>query len=657
VSGSLEWDYTDESLNFISGRLAENHYNVWSLINPPFCSNCVQIQVLQHLPDLKYLKVNVAITNPTNITGYNVRGVVDFDDSTQSELILSDGYWHSMAQAIDEFPSPYRGFGWDEPDMAFGPGQQHSEVYEFAYQSLGDFSKAEYRVIARYPQFPGEVTGISVGDVNGAVTISGGFLSVGVEVEKTVNCPAYTVEAKLVVDEGESEVKTMRERADDSYVTWFEGIPSTGSVYRIWIFAKVEGSGENYEGYEYSDLVDTGSSIPSREFPQVGDGVSVYLDQLTTQMTDQQKEFMATNAEGSQKLVKNLVDSLRSYNPDFLNIQYHLAFGSGDISNIHGNDWIKNWEFENAQEDFFEHRTWSTQPGNRVLQQDWNWYLTDPSGEWANYFIGNTLERMNPLGDQFDGIFADSASQPWNTDPAQWWEGENTAPAMFGYWTPKTQDFFDKVTNACHTLPQYIYLIPNAGSFVTTISDITYYQCDGVMIEGFSHWSAGNYFTEPDWKLQMNRIRDLATMDKIILCQTDIDIPDTADRSFVIGSYFLVHDNYTYLNMLGVGGLQPEWYPEYSWIPGGEVEDWTDIDELLDSGGCFVRNFANGIVIVNPSDEFRTFTTTQQYSHTMFAGGGYLPEDGVPTGVVTGPIVDPGAQEIAPHSSWLGLII
>jgi hypothetical protein len=393
---------------------------------------------------------------------------------------------------------------------------------------------------------------------------------------------------------------------------------------------------------------------PLREFPVVESGIGVYVDQLMNGMTDEQMEFMATHTVGSQKLVKSLADEMRAHNPDYIVLQYHLAFGEGDIYNIEGNDWVKNWDFVNAQEDFFEHRTWSTQPNQRVLQQDWEWYLADPTSDWAYYFIANTIERMNMLGEQFDGTFADSASQPWNTNPSKWWEGSDDPHDMFTYWTPKTQEFFDTVALAYHTVHRYFYLIPNAGSYVTTISDITYFQCDGVMIEGFAHWSPGSYFTEEDWRLQMNRARALALEDKIIIAQTDVEPDDTTDRGFVQGTYLLLQDNYTYLNMLGPWGIEPQWWPEYDWDAGAAVEDWTDISELLDPAGCYVRHFDNGIVIVNPSDETRYYTTTQAYSHTMVGGGGLLPEDGVPEGFATGPIIEAGVQEIPPHSTWLG---
>ena len=244
---------------------------------------------------------------------------------------------------------------------------------------------------------------------------------------------------------------------------------------------------------------------------------------------------------------------------------------------------------------------------------------------------------------------------PWNTDPSKWWEGSDDPHDMFVYWTPKTQEFFDTVSSTLGSMVAPLHFIPNAGSYVTTISDITYEQCTGVMIEGFAHWGPDGYFTEEDWRLQMNRIRSLTKLEKVILCQTSVDPYNTVDRAFVLGSYCLIKDHFTYLNMLGPWGGEPQWWPEYHWNYGlAEPLLWSDIIEMQDSGGCYVRNYANGIVIVNPSDETRYYTTTKMYSHTMWAGGGLLPEDGIPTGAATGPLVEAGVQEIPPHSAWFG---
>ncbi len=656
--GMLGWDEESESITFTpmndTERTADWHYDVWPFLNPPECYDCVTINVTYHDPGSKIIHADVTFRNPTPLNGFFVRGIVMPDPATSLDLTNPHFWWKPHDYAIGDTPFPFKIFAVENNDWKFGAGESFMQTYEFTYGSLADFSKCEYRVIARWPMNPGEPRRIVYPVTFGGFTTDGGFISFRITVNVDETSPDYTVYAYRVLGDDIGDPVIMRQAPYGEHQTWFMGEPTGESSATIWVLAKMDG----YDGCLARKVeipIEVSPHTPNRTFPIVDSGVGVFVDQLKNGMTDEQTEFMATNAVGSQKLVYNLAESMRAYNPDFIVVQYHLAFGAGDISNIYGYDWIKNWEFENAQEDFFEHRSWSTQPNQRVLQQDWDWYLTDPVSDWVMYFIGNTIERMDPLGDQFDGVFADSASQPWNTDPPKWWEGSDDAHDMFTYWTPKTQSFFDTVAQAYHTLPTYWYLIPNAGSYVTTISDITYFQCDGVMIEGFCHWSPGSYFTEVDWRLQQNRARALAAMDKIILCQTSIDVEDTTDRGFVLGSYMLLQDNYTYLNMLGPWGLEPQWWPEYGWDPGVAVEDWTNVSELQDTGGCYVRHFADGIVIVNPSDDVRYFTTTKMYSHTGYAEGGLLPADGVPTGIATGPLVDAGVQTIAPHSSWLGI--
>jgi len=656
ADGRLSWNFDSEALDFLPSRTSDYFINVWYLLQPPHCMDCVKLHIDFHDPVNKIMAVLVTLKNPTGLTGSFVRGTVHIPDGNSVEFVDPDAWWHSNLQPDTEMPDPFLGFATTNIDYEFPPYSEQSQLYVFAYENLADFSDLSYRVITRYPLNPSEVLRLENPSWIGQLTKQGGFLTLRIEMEEAPLAPDVTMQSRIAFGDDEFfDWHDMRNEEQFTYIDWFPGEATSADSATIWVRALMEGIEQDYMAYRLEFSLDDVTPQETRHFPTVGNAPSVFVDQLTTQMTPQQMDFMATNCVGSQKLVKSLADSMREYNQQFIILQYHLAFGAGDISNIHGNDWINNWYFETAQEDFFEHRSWSTQPQERVLQQDWNWYLCDPTGDWTNYFIGNCLDRMAPLGDQFDGVFADSASQPWNTDPAKWWEGSDDPHDMFTYWTPRTQEFFDRVTDAFHTLPTSCYLIPNAGSYVTTISDITYYQCDGVMIEGFAHWGPDNYFTEADWRLQMNRVRDLAVMDKIILCQTDVAVDNTLDRSFVLGSYMLLKDNFTYLNMLGPWSLQPQWWPEYHWNPGASVEDWNEIDEIQDAGGCYVRHFDNGIIIVNPSDEPRYYTTDKMYSHTMYGEGGILPEDGVPTGIATGPIVEAGEQEIVPHSAWMGV--
>lgn len=651
LDGELTWDFDDNTVNFIPDRDPDFFLDVWDFL---LATGGISLQILDHDLVNHILTVDVQLTNPTDVSVYFLRTMLVPAAGKNLGLIDADGWWHASDMLPNQEPVPFMAYGKSVPNHEFAGHYTGSAIFQIQYNDSTDFEGSRIRSICRFPFEPGEVTDIQFSMGQNNLTKLGGFYTLWVNIDmEGITDAEISPTAFLVIDDTIEAQTILRKTPSNEYTGGLIGVPTSADEARIWVRAEMDGV-EDYFAYPIDVPIADVTPTPSREFPPVGDGVSVFVDQLTGGMTEAQIEFMATHCVGSQKLYKILADKMRAYNDDFIIVQYHLAFGEGDISNLVGNDWISNWEFTGAQEDYYEHRSWSTQPNQRVLQVDWNWYLTDPTSDWLIYFIANTLYRMAPIGDQFDGVFADSASQPWNTDPAKWWEGSDDPHDMFTYWTPKTQHFFDTVANVYHTCPTYYYLIPNAGSYVTTISDITYFQCDGVMIEGFCHWGPGSYFTEVDWRLQMNRMKSLASQDKIILCQTGVDPFNMNDRAFVLGTYMLLKDNYTYLNMLGPWGLEPQWWPEYHHNIGPAIDDWVDISELQDSGGCYVRNFENGIIIVNPSDETRCFTTTKMYSHTMYGAGGLLPEDGNPTGVATGPIEEPGEKELPPHSAWFG---
>ena len=74
----------------------------------------------------------------------------------------------------------------------------------------------------------------------------------------------------------------------------------------------------------------------------------------------------------------------------------------------------------------------------------------------------------------------------------------------------------------------------------------------------------------------------------------------------------------------------------------------SDVDQLVDGNGLYVRPYERGIVIVNAGTTAKTFTlegagldTTQQYDVVMAFGGGFISTDGLwetPGGLVLKPL-------------------
>jgi hypothetical protein len=384
-----------------------------------------------------------------------------------------------------------------------------------------------------------------------------------------------------------------------------------------------------------------------RALPDTSHWTRVFADQLdVAAMTPAQLEFCATRMVGTQKIVKRRANELRAYNPDFLVLGYHLGVGAGDIGNACGNDWDADadWPYVERHEDWLHHMPGSPQPALRVLQQDWGWFVTDPDSAWQQYLGANLLQLMGE--DHYDGWFIDSCSQPWNTDPAQWWEGGD----MFAFWTPQLSAMLGSVNSAADAHPLQPYIIPNAGSYVTTVSDITYYGCDGIMIEGHAHWAPASYYSPADWKLQHDRILAHQAAGLLTILQTDIDLAQTSDRQFVYGSYLLVRGPLTYINWLGQGQSNGigQWYPEWDFTPGGPVDgDPPNMDALRQPSGLYLREFDNGMVVVNPTSSAILYSPDKSYEQLQPSGGGNIDAGGLPTGQnawvpLAGPTLVPG---------------
>ncbi|MBN2081657.1 hypothetical protein JW859_05545 [bacterium] len=395
-----------------------------------------------------------------------------------------------------------------------------------------------------------------------------------------------------------------------------------------------------------------------RELPDTTSEILVFADQLLpNNMTAAQVQWCAENLVGTQKIFDWQADEFRQYNDDFIVVGYHLGNGAGPIGNVHGDDWDgdADWPYVDLHEDWFIHPAGSSQPDGRCLQQDWNWYVAAPDSPWQDYLAANLLQLLGE--DHLDGWFVDSCHQPWNTDPAIWWP---SGMEWYEYFTPKLHEMLRTVNLAADAHPLQPYVIPNAGQYVTTVSDIKYYgddwACDGIMIEGHARWGydgTPNYFALSDWILQQNRILDHQTHGLATILQSHIYTLDTADRLFVFGTYLLVKGDHTYINWLGDDGTDwirsdvGQWYPEFDidddpfpWgAPSGATPaTMADLyvaaytDNGVTCGPFYRRNYPNGFVIVNPGSAAVNYRVPWTMQSLSVNGGGNVLADGTTTG-------------------------
>jgi hypothetical protein len=400
-----------------------------------------------------------------------------------------------------------------------------------------------------------------------------------------------------------------------------------------------------------------------RPLPETFARTRVLADQLlASSMNPAQIAWCANNLVGTQKIFKKDADLFRATNPDFLVLGYHLGVGAGDIGNVCGDEWDANadWPYVNQHEGWFLHIPGSPQPAERVLQQDWNWNVADPQSDWRTYISTNLLEMLGE--NHLDGWFIDSCAQPWNTDPAQWWPSSQD---MFPYWTPRQNNMLRYINTAAKLHPLKPYIIPNAGAYITTLSDIKYYgsnwACDGIMIEGHAHNAPGDYYTEADWALEHNRILDHQQHSLAAILQTGIDPADTDDRLFVYASYLLVRGTQTYINWLGddgVGGIDSQagqWYPEFNTdaeLGAPPAPPAATVEAMLTPEGLYKRQLGQGFVLVNASDSDKQYATPWHMLKLTVTGGGNVLADGSTPGSYSWEGIN-GLQTLPPHTALI----
>ena len=122
---------------------------------------------------------------------------------------------------------------------------------------------------------------------------------------------------------------------------------------------------------------------------------------------------------------------------------------------------------------------------------------------------------------------------------------------------------------------------------------------------------------------------------KILIGQTYPDPTDVNERLFVLGTYLLVKGKYTYLN-LDID-QEPEWFPEYAIDLGAPIDPLPDdIATYLDPmWQVYVRHYAKGLVLVNPTDTSQSIDLGGAYYRANPSGGGDVPADGTPPGSIS----------------------
>jgi len=364
----------------------------------------------------------------------------------------------------------------------------------------------------------------------------------------------------------------------------------------------------------------------------------VFDDQLPDSMTPLQLRFVATHVDGTQKVGATTADRLRRVGRRFLVLHYRLAIGDGPVAFRIGRRWATDFGFVRRHESWFWHMA-----GRRVYQRASRWYLMNPDSGWRAYWAGRVLREARLLHD--DGVFADSLSVPQYlgagsfVPPLRYFVGERA-------WMRRIDRFMRYERRRLHGR---LWLIPNAGSMITTRDRTDYALADGVMVEGFAQPGEGAWYAADDWRLQLNRVLRLARLGRVLLEQSYLDAGDLGRRRFVLASYLLTKGRHSFVNM--DVGPDPQWFPEYELRLGPPATSLPrSVDELATGSGVYARTYRNGVTLANPDSAPHrwTFTGTRWLAEP-YGGGAVGPNVSTAgMGVRTRPVT--GSLALAAHS-------
>jgi hypothetical protein len=138
--------YDDGSFEITPERTEQAHFNVTAIVHQ--CADCLQIAVGPP-PGANQFEFNVTLKNPTNLTAYDVTGIVRF--SGDIKFLNPDSYSFLFSYPGDTKPNPYAMWASAASQHVFGAHESLTETLQFEKGGLSKFADMDYVIQASYP--------------------------------------------------------------------------------------------------------------------------------------------------------------------------------------------------------------------------------------------------------------------------------------------------------------------------------------------------------------------------------------------------------------------------------------------------------------------------------------------------------------------------
>ena len=312
-----------------------------------------------------------------------------------------------------------------------------------------------------------------------------------------------------------------------------------------------------------------------------------------------------------------------------------------------------DWEHINSHENMFCHSDSANRsPETRILTIWDSWLMdgadlvdstaADAMDHWVNYYAVTASTQVYSF--DYDGLFIDSAGHklsggavngvmPWDYDDDAWRDGRYAALSFIKSYLPDKTVIF----NGLHS--------DNGADSSLSFTDGAMWEDFVYNIDDGSYKGAQKWWSAIQCLQAHNKSSDL-----VLVVKKPGLVQDTQARIFSVASCLLVSSPHVALALADWSHQRTvQYYPEYEISLGEPRGNFTVRGDSL-----FMREFDNGLVLVNPLDAVsRTFTLAGTYYRLVPEGGGPIGADGSYDGSLTYEVVS-GVVDIPPVS---GLIL
>ncbi len=146
----ISFDAVNREISITSARYALAHFDITDWLLPPDCEDCLKIQVNSYDPVGGLLDVDVTLRNPTQLAGFDVRGIL-FTNDEGYVIENADGWTPVFDIPGGEEINPFKAYAKGMTHRIFFPNKEHTQNYLIHIPPPPEWTLVRFAVDASWP--------------------------------------------------------------------------------------------------------------------------------------------------------------------------------------------------------------------------------------------------------------------------------------------------------------------------------------------------------------------------------------------------------------------------------------------------------------------------------------------------------------------------